>query len=93
LDNLNDREDVNRAWENIRGNIKISAKETLGLYTQKQHKPWFDEECSQVLGQRKQGKMQWLKNPNQSNLDNLNNARQGGSRHFRNKEGISESQN
>jgi hypothetical protein len=32
LENLNDSEDVNRAWENIRENIKISAKETLGLY-------------------------------------------------------------
>jgi hypothetical protein len=85
LENLNDSEDINRAWENIRENIKISAKETLGLYTQKQHKPWFDEECSQVLGRRKQAKMQWLHNPNQSNLDNLNNTRQEASRHFRNK--------
>jgi hypothetical protein len=68
LENLNDIEDVNRAWENIRENIKISAKEMLGLYRQKQHKPWFDEDCSQVLGQRKQAKMQWLQNPNQSNL-------------------------
>jgi hypothetical protein len=75
LENLNDSEDVNRAWENIRENIKISAKETLGLHTQKQHKPWFDGECSQVLGQRKQAKMQWLQNPNQINLDNLKNAR------------------
>jgi hypothetical protein len=57
VENLNDSEDVNRAWKNIRENIKISTKETLGLYTQKQHKPWFDEECSQVLGQRKQAKM------------------------------------
>jgi hypothetical protein len=29
--------------------------------------------------------MQWLQNPNQSNLDNLKNARQEASRHFRNK--------
>jgi hypothetical protein len=48
LVNLNDSEDINRAWENIRKNIKISAKEALGLHRQKQHKPWFDEECSQV---------------------------------------------
>jgi hypothetical protein len=53
LENLNDSEDINRVWENIRENIKISAKEMLGLYRQKQRKPWFDEECSQVLDQRK----------------------------------------
>jgi hypothetical protein len=86
LENLNDSEDVNRAWENIREILKISAKETLGLYTQKQHKPWFEEEFSQVLGQIKQAKLQWLQNPSQSNLDNLNNARQEASRHFRNKQ-------
>jgi len=45
LENLSDRKDINRAWENIRGNVKISAKESLGLYELKQHKPWFNEEC------------------------------------------------
>jgi hypothetical protein len=85
LENLNDREDINKAWENIKENIKVSVKETLGLYEQKQHKPWFDEECSQVLGLRKQAKMQWLQNSNQRNLENLNNARYEASRHFKNK--------
>jgi hypothetical protein len=79
-------EDINRAWENIRENIEVSAKETLGLYEQKQHKPRFDEECSQVLGQRKQAKMQWLQNPNQSNVDNLNKVKHEASRQFRNKQ-------
>jgi hypothetical protein len=31
LEKLNDSEDVNRAWENFKENIKMSAKETLGL--------------------------------------------------------------
>jgi hypothetical protein len=93
LENLNDSEDLNRGWENIKENVKVPAKEMLGLYRQKQHRPWFDEECSQVLGQRKQVKMQWLQDPNQSNLDNLSNTRREGSRHFRNKKRMSESQN
>jgi len=38
------------------------------------------------LDQRKQAKMQCLQNPNQSNVDNLNNIRCAASRHFRNKE-------
>ena len=33
-------------WENIKENIKISAKESVGLDELKQHEPWFDEECS-----------------------------------------------
>jgi len=45
LENLRDSEDINTAWENIQENVKTSAKETLGLYEMKQHKPWFDEEC------------------------------------------------
>jgi hypothetical protein len=38
--------DINRAWGTIRENIKISAKESLGYYELKKHKPWFDERCS-----------------------------------------------
>jgi hypothetical protein len=34
----------NMDWEKIKENIKISAKESLGLHEYKQHKPWFDEE-------------------------------------------------
>ena len=49
LGNLSDNENINRAWENIKENIKISAKESLGQYEWKQHAPWFDEECLQVL--------------------------------------------
>jgi len=44
LEILSDNEDINRAWENIKGNIKTSAKDSLGLHELKQHKPWFDEE-------------------------------------------------
>jgi len=45
LENLNDGEDVDRTWENIKENIQTSAKESLGLQELKQNKPWFDEEC------------------------------------------------
>jgi hypothetical protein len=51
----------------------------------KQQKPWFDEECSQFLDQRKQAKMQCLQDLNHSNIDNLNNIRREASRHIRNK--------
>jgi hypothetical protein len=58
LENLNVSEDINRAWENIKECIKISATGSLGLYERKQHEPWFDEECSKFLDQSKQAKMQ-----------------------------------
>jgi len=32
LENLNVSEDINRAWENINGNTRTSAEESLGLY-------------------------------------------------------------
>jgi hypothetical protein len=41
----------NRAWETIRQNIKTSAKESLGYYEFKKHKPWFDEGCYKLLDQ------------------------------------------
>ena len=85
MENLSDCNDINRAWENIRENIKTSAKESLGLDELKQHKLWFDEEYLGALDQRKQAKMQWGQDPRQSNVDNLNNIRREASRHFKNK--------
>jgi hypothetical protein len=38
-----DYEDINRIWENIKENIKTTAKESLGLHGLKQHTPWFEE--------------------------------------------------
>ena len=57
LENLNDSEDINRAWDNIKENIKTSPKESLGLCGMKQHKPRFHEECLRFLDQRKRAKM------------------------------------
>ena len=85
LKNLSESEDINRAWKNIKENIKTSAKECLGLYTMKQNTPWFDEECLYFLDQRKQAKMQQSQDPKQSNIHNLNNARHEASRYFRNR--------
>jgi hypothetical protein len=47
--------------------------ERLHLYELKRHKPWFDEECLHFLDQKKHAKIQWLQDPNQSNVDNLIN--------------------
>ena len=85
LGNLSDDEDINRTWENIKENIKTSAKESLGLHELKQNKPWFDEESLGFLDQRKRPKMQWMQDPSQSNVDILKNVRCEVSRHFRDK--------
>ena len=44
------REKQNRAWENIKENIKTSAKESVGLHELKQHNPCIDEECLHFFG-------------------------------------------
>jgi hypothetical protein len=77
--------DINRIWETIRENIKISAKESLGFYELKKHKPWFDERYSVLLDQRKQAKLHWLHDPSEINGDNLNNIRLETYKHIRNK--------
>jgi hypothetical protein len=53
LEDLDAEVEINTIWEIIRENIKISAKESLGYYELKQHKPWFDEGCSELFEQRK----------------------------------------
>jgi hypothetical protein len=41
--------EINSAWETTRQNIKIAAKERLGYFELKKHKPWFNEKCSKLL--------------------------------------------
>jgi hypothetical protein len=55
------------------------------MHKWKQHKPWFDEEGLDFLDQRRRAKMQWARDPCQSNVDNLNSVRLEVSRHFCNK--------
>jgi hypothetical protein len=59
LESLDESFDINNAWESIRENIKISAKENLGYQKLKHNKPWFDNECSKLIDQQKQAKLQW----------------------------------
>jgi hypothetical protein len=74
-----------RAWEGITENTEASATESLGYYELKQHKPLYVEECSKLLEQKKQAKLQWLQNPCQTNGDNLNNVQHETSITSRNK--------
>jgi len=45
LENLNNSEGINKPWENIKGKIKTSTKDSLGLHELKHHKPRFEDEC------------------------------------------------
>jgi 50S ribosomal subunit-associated GTPase HflX len=87
LEDLDPEVKINSAWEMTQENIKVSAKESLGYYELRKHKPWFNEGCSNLLDQRRQAKLQWLQDPSEVNGDNLNNVRCEASRHFRNKKG------
>jgi hypothetical protein len=60
LENIDAEMDINKTWESIRENIRVSAKKSLGYYELKKRKPWFDKVCSKLLDKRKQAKLQWL---------------------------------
>jgi hypothetical protein len=42
---LDSKVEINSAWEMNRDNVKISAKESLGYYEVRKHKPGCDEAC------------------------------------------------
>jgi hypothetical protein len=67
--------DIITGWESIRENIKISAKVSLGYHKLKHNKPWFDDEYSELIDQRKQAKLQWLQNRSRISGGNLQNLR------------------
>jgi hypothetical protein len=85
LESLVQSFDINNAWESITGIIKTSAKDNLGYKKLKDDKPWFDDECSRLIDQWKQAKLQWLQNTSEMNRDNLQNLRHETSRTFRKK--------
>jgi hypothetical protein len=67
LESLDESFDINNVWESIRDNIKTSAKDNLGYQKLKHNKPWFDDECSKLIDQQKQAKLQMVakSKPNQ----------------------------
>jgi hypothetical protein len=76
LENLDDDDvDISRAWESIGENMETSTTESLGYYELKQRKPWCNDECSKLLDQGRQAKLQWLQNPSQIDGVNLKNVR------------------
>jgi hypothetical protein len=77
-------------WGDNKGNIKTSAKKSVGLCKLKQHKLWLDEECSRYLDQRKHAKIQWLHDLNQSNADNINTVKREADRFQEQEDRISE---
>jgi hypothetical protein len=79
LQNLDECSDINRE------NIKASGEKNQGYHRLNHNKPRFDDDCSKIIDQWKQAKLQWLQNPNQINGDNLQNLRRETSRTFRNK--------
>jgi hypothetical protein len=85
LEDMDAEVEINAIWETIRENIKNLAKESLGYYEPKKHKPSCIEGCLKLLNKRKQSKLQWLQDPNEINGDNLKNVRREAGRHFRNR--------
>jgi restriction endonuclease S subunit len=75
LEDLDSDVNVNSAWETIRENIKVLAKESLGYFELKKHKLWFEERYSKILDQRKQAKPEWLQYPREINGNNMNNIK------------------
>jgi hypothetical protein len=63
LENLDDNGGINRAWNAIRKKTKISARQSIGHCESKHHKPCFDDECSELVYQRKQTRLWWLLDP------------------------------
>jgi hypothetical protein len=37
--------DINRAWEAVKKNAKVQARESMGYYELNQYKSWFNEVC------------------------------------------------
>ena len=70
----------------ISDNIKGAAGESIGYYKVKKKKPWFDDDCSNVVERRKQAKLKFLQDPyTKRNRDNYHTERRETCHTLRNK--------
>ncbi|PSN41362.1 hypothetical protein C0J52_19113 [Blattella germanica] len=76
---------INREWETIRDTIKLSASESKGLLKKRQSRKWFDEECVDMVHKRKLAKMNWMREPNEINSEQLRSIRRETIRFLKNK--------
>jgi hypothetical protein len=49
LEDLDSEVDINSAWETIRENIEISAKESPCYYELKKYNPWFNKRMLRII--------------------------------------------
>jgi hypothetical protein len=54
MEDLDAEIEINNAWETIRENIEISAKESLGYYERNTHNTSINKAHSKLLDQRKE---------------------------------------
>lgn len=62
MKNVDINGDISCTWKDNSWNIGTPAEESPANYELKQHKIQFEEECSELLDQRKRGKFQRLRN-------------------------------
>ncbi|PSN43801.1 hypothetical protein C0J52_15501 [Blattella germanica] len=77
---------INREWETIRDTIKLSASESVGHLKKRQSRKWFDEECVDMVHKRKLAKMNWMREPNEQNSEQLCSIRRETTRFLKNKQ-------
>ncbi|PSN35187.1 hypothetical protein C0J52_22574 [Blattella germanica] len=74
-----------REWESIRDTIKLSASESIGILKKRQSRKWFDDECVDMVHKRKLAKMNWMREPNEQNSEQLCSIRRETTRFLKNK--------
>ena len=85
LDEVENIEDVNKIWGTMREKIISSAKESIGFVGKIKNKPWFDDECADLVKQRQQAKIKWVQDPNQINAETYSEIKHRTSSTFRSK--------
>ncbi|PSN40818.1 hypothetical protein C0J52_15311 [Blattella germanica] len=65
--------------------IKLSTSESVGHFKKRQSRKWFDDECVDMVHKRKLAKMNWMREPNEQNSEQLCSIRRKTTRFIKNK--------
>jgi hypothetical protein len=72
---LQDNDDIEETWKNIKQSIHKAAKEVFGMSQPKRRNGWFDVECQKAVNIRNEARMKMIQRETRANTLEYTNAR------------------
>jgi len=81
----NEENSIEEEWKSIKEGVVNAAAKTIGYESKKILKTWFDSECEQLIGDKKQARLKWLNKGKPEDRENYKEKRKQANKIFKKK--------